>query len=270
MTTQPVTSGRARLAVESDGTGTPVVLLHSGVTDRGAWDDVAAALRDRAQVVRYDRRGFGGTTADPEDHDDVTDLLAVLDAHGVDRAVLVGNSLGGRIALEAALDERSRVSGLVLIAPAISGATYPVDVEQPEQVDELERAVQAAEERGDLDEVNRLEAWFWLDGPVASEGRVGGRARERFLAMNGRALRAPSVGGARQREPVFQRLAELRIPVTVAYGDLDEPVMVPLWSQVAERIQGADLVRWEGVAHTPQLERPDLVVAAIDDLLARV
>ena len=64
---------------------------------------------------------------------------------------------------------------------------------------ELNARFDAAEAAGDIDELGRLSAWMWLDGPTARGGRVGGEARELFFEMNGRVLRAEDPG--QQAEP---------------------------------------------------------------------
>jgi pimeloyl-ACP methyl ester carboxylesterase len=90
--------GRARLAVARRGADGPphVVFLHTGISDLRSWDEVSDLLSPDMDVVAYDRRGFGVTAYRPERHDQVVDLLAVLDGLGLDEVVLVGNSRGGQ------------------------------------------------------------------------------------------------------------------------------------------------------------------------------
>jgi pimeloyl-ACP methyl ester carboxylesterase len=104
------------------GTGPIMVLLHAGVTDRRSWDKVIQQLPSEVGVIVYDRRGFGNTGPSQEAFSHVEDLLAVLD-HATDGPVwLVGSSMGGGVALDTALTAPARVEGLVLLAPAVSGA----------------------------------------------------------------------------------------------------------------------------------------------------
>ena len=99
--------------------GPRVALLHAGVADRRVWRDVAPELHALgADVLTLDRRGFGETPAGDETFRHVDDLLAMLDGP----TWLVGNSMGGALALDAALLAPEQVAGLVLIAPAVSGA----------------------------------------------------------------------------------------------------------------------------------------------------
>jgi pimeloyl-ACP methyl ester carboxylesterase len=254
-----------RLAAERwPGPGPTIVLLHSGVNDRRAWTETAQRLVDAYAVVAYDRRGFGESPLSTDPFTHVEDLRAVLDAVEVERAWLVGSSAGGRVALDAALTFPERVAGLVLLAPAVSGA--PGGLEADPETDRLDALIEAAVEAGDLDEANRLEAWLWLDGPAGPEGRVGGPVRELFLAMNAIALRSEAESAASTGTSdvdAWSRLAEVRVPVTVAWGDLDIDVLNQRCQEIVERLPSATGRELSHVAHLPYLEDPDLIADLI-------
>ena len=179
----------AQIAAEWTGGGQPVVFLHAAVADRRMWHHQLAALASGYHVIAFDRRGFGETPAVDEAYSQTADSFAVLDhlVEGGRPVVLVGRSQGGHIAIDAALASPDRVAGLVLIAPSVSGAPSATP---HEAVRRLLDAIDRAEKSDDLDQVNRLEAALWLDGPLADQGRVKEPARELFLAMNGIALAA--------------------------------------------------------------------------------
>lgn len=238
-----------------------MVLLHAGVADVRSWRYVVPALSRSARVVTYDRRGFGKTTYQPESYRDEDDLLAILDAVGADQAVLVGNSQGGRVAIDFALAHPSRVTALVLVAPAISGAPDPASL--PPHTARLDAAIAAAEAAADVDAVNRLEAHLWLDGPSAPEGRVGGEARELFLDMNRRALGATSPGERRVSEPAYDRLSAITAPVTVIVGALDLEYTLDNAKHIVAAVPNGTLVVLPDVAHLPQLEQPAAFNAAL-------
>ena len=264
-----VRSGEAELAAHVRGTGTPVVFLHAGVADRRVWDAQVAALPgDRFRAVAYDRRGFGQSVHVDEPWSHVDDLARVLDAAAGDApAVLVGCSQGGRIALDAALAMPARVRALVLVAPAISGAPDVTDV--PPAIKAWIDAVEQAEAQADVDRINALEAHAWLDGPLAPEGRVGGAARNLFLEMNEMALRAERRGTERESPPAFDRLHELAAPVLVVWGDLDFPHIARHCEMLAARVPRAHVQPMTGVAHLPNLERPEAFNHVLLDFLAR-
>ena len=176
--------------------GPHVALLHAGVADRRVWRDVAPELHALgADVLALDRRGFGETPAGEGAFRHVDDLLEMLDGP----TWLVGNSMGGALALDAALVAPEQVAGLVLIAPAVSGAPEGSLESLDPDTARIIQAIMAADEAGDLDAVNRHEAHLWLDGPSSPEGRVGGDARELALDMNAIALRSGARGGRRQQ-----------------------------------------------------------------------
>jgi pimeloyl-ACP methyl ester carboxylesterase len=119
-----VESSGVTLAGEEAGEGTPVVLLH-GLTATRRYVVMGSRALERSghRVVTYDARGHGASTGaeDPDayDYDDlVEDLRAVMDDRGIDRAVLVGASMGAHTAVRMALDHPERVAGLVIATPA--------------------------------------------------------------------------------------------------------------------------------------------------------
>lgn len=261
-----IASGRARLAAEASGEGVPVVLLHAGVCDRRMWREQLRALarmRKGFRALAYDRRGHGETLHADERWSEVGDLVAVLDnvAPGA-RAILVGCSRGGRIAIDAALAHPTRVRGLMLVAPAINGApeprSYPPAIQS--WIDRMERA----EAENDTDRINALEAHAWLDGPLAREGRVGGAARDLFLAMNELALRSEPRGTEVHAPAAWGRLDGIRTPTLVAWGDLDFPEVIAAAEHAVAHVAGARRHVFAGAAHLPNLEQP----AAFDRLLA--
>ena len=246
------------------GDGPRVVLLHAGVADRRAWRDVAPALHERgADVLTYDRRGFGETPAPTGPHRDVDDLLSLLDDG--EPVWLVGNSMGGAVALDTALEAPDRVAGLVLIAPAVSGEPEPPIEALDRDTARLIHLIQAADEAGDIDEINRHEVHLWLDGPSQPEGRVGGEARKLALDMNEVALRSgtPEGAGASGLE-TWSRLEEIRAPATFVYGTLDLPDTAVTCRELERRLGDARaLIELPGVAHLPSLEVPDRVTEIV-------
>jgi len=126
-----VESGGVTLAAEEAGEGLPVVLLH-GLTATRRYVVMGSRALERGghRVIAYDARGHGASTPAPDphayDYDDlVEDLRAVMDDRGIDRAVLVGASMGGHTAVRMALDHPERVAGLVIATPAFDPEDDP-------------------------------------------------------------------------------------------------------------------------------------------------
>jgi pimeloyl-ACP methyl ester carboxylesterase len=253
-----VTNGSVTLAgVRWEGEGVPLVLLHAGVADRRGWREVAERLT--APVIAYDRRGHGETPPSAEPFTHLDDLVAVLDATVDGPAWLVGNSMGGALALDAALTVPERVAGLVLIAPAINGQPEPDELD-PDTM----RIAEQLEAAHDVDELARLHAWLWLDGPAGPEGRVRGPARELALAMNERILRndVPEDVGEGDVD-AWSRLEEVRVPTTVIWGDRDVPFGIATCAALVARVPDARGHVLPGAAHLPSLEQPAELAAAI-------
>lgn len=250
--------GTARLAVtDLAAVGDPVgaiVALHAGVADRRSFGAVSPLWTAEGwRVVSYDRRGFGESEWEEASHDHLDDLCAVLDARGIDRAVLVGCSMGGALAIDADLAHPERVEALVLVASAVSGQTELLgEMTDAERV--LATAIEEADTAGDVDRVNELECHYWLDGPGAPRGRVQGQARALFLDMNGRALRAPAVGAARERPGAWDRLSAVTVPTAVLVGDLDERDVIAIAAKIAGEVPGATLTALPQSAHLPMLD----------------
>jgi pimeloyl-ACP methyl ester carboxylesterase len=104
---------------------------------------------------------------------------------------------------------------------------------------------------------------MWLDGPGVPEGRVSGPARDLFLEMNDRPLRAEDPGDQAEIPDAWPRLGEIAVPTLVLCGRLDAEEIQAIAPQLAERIPGATLQWLEGVAHVPQLEGDPVTIEAI-------
>jgi pimeloyl-ACP methyl ester carboxylesterase len=259
-------SGRARIAydVTGGGEGADVLLIHAGVNDRRSWRRVIARLGSRYRCLAFDMRRYGETMYEREDGwSTVTDALAVLDAEGMARPVVVGCSAGGEAAIDLALAHPGRVAGLCLIGTAVRGAPYPEVTEGREGA--LTAQLEATE---DYDEANRLIAWLWLDGPRADEGRVKGAARELFLEMNDRAMHAPDPGAEAELPDAWPRLGEIAVPTLALVGRLDAERITAINPPLAELIPGARLQWLEGVAHVPHLEGDPATLDAIERFVA--
>lgn len=249
--------GGSWLAVEHrPGPGPLVVFLHAGVCDQRSWRD---ALPAGVATLTYDRRGFGRSPLTPTGFSHLEDLRAVLEAVTDEPVVLVGSSMGGGLALDAALELPGRVSGLLLLAPAVSGAPSPeADDLEPRTV-ELDEAIDAAVEAGDVERAVRLDAELWLDGPLAEPGRVAGAPRDLFLEMDRIVLRTGAAEHGGSDVDAWSRLGELDLPVTLATGDLDAGYLQARTTELQQRVRGSVRAELPGTAHLPYLDRPDLV-----------
>lgn len=158
-----------QLGVEQAGEGHALILVHGSWSDRDTWEPVFQALAARFLVVRYDRRGYGESQrpgAEPRKH--VEDLLALIRTLGFKRTILVGNSLGGLIAIQAALLAGPMVNLVIAHEPPMLGL---LEVESPPHPlatrvhSALARSLQAVR-AGD----HRLAAQIYVEGMASYPG----------------------------------------------------------------------------------------------------
>ena len=260
-----------RLHVVDDGAGPPVVLLHAGIADLRSWDALAALLVSAGlRTIRYDARGYGGSTTDDVDYSNVDDLLAVLDACGITSALLVGNSRGGYVAVEAALENPGRVVGVVAVASGLSGLDLPLTPEEDALFAEME-ALEGAETQ-DVEAIAELDLRLWVDGPGQPADRVGDQVREHVREVD-RYLYEPGRTRGRWRGPEIDaasRLGSLDVPVIAVAGELDVSDVVPTARFIAEHAPRGRAVVWPDVAHLIGMERPgrlaDVVLSLADQI----
>ncbi len=240
-----------------------MLLLHAGVADRRSWEPVATEVSRHGTVVSYDRRGFGESAPGTSSFTHLQDLRSVLDHLQIEKAWLVGSSAGGKLALDAALSMSGRVAGLVLLSPAVSGAPSPASEVVDRELLQIDEQMVQADQRGDLDEVNRLEIQLWLDGPREPEGRVAGAARELALDMNRIALANGISESSDHTIDAWSCLTEVGVPTTIAYGVLDANHIIVRSEELGQRIPGARCLLLDGMAHLPYLEDPTVVAELI-------
>jgi len=136
MSVQTIRAGDVTLALTDDGAGIPVVLLHGLTASRRYVVMGSQALqRGGHRVVAYDARGHGSSSPAPAPeayrYEELTaDLAAVLDALGLERAVLAGASMGAHTALRLALEQPERVAGIAVITPGYD----PVEFDDPRRL----------------------------------------------------------------------------------------------------------------------------------------
>jgi pimeloyl-ACP methyl ester carboxylesterase len=117
--------GQSEIYYEITGTGEPtVVLIHGGLLDCRMWDEQFEMLAKTHRVLRYDAGAHGKSTLPPDAYWDHADLRELLKTLGIDRAVLVGLSLGGRIAIDLALENPERVEAIVAVSSGLSGYRF--------------------------------------------------------------------------------------------------------------------------------------------------
>lgn len=253
----------ATMYYETAGRGQAFAMLHAGIAHSAMWDPQFAYFQEKYRVVRFDQRGFGKTTTATKNFNRRADLLALLDELKIERAILLGCSMGGSLALDFTLEHPERVSALILIAAGFSGFKAPADMmKQWEEQD-------AAFATGDLERVIDLELKMWVDGPNRAPDQVPAHVREKIRAMELDNLKIDTEGynPVELEPPAIGRLGEIKIPTLVIYGTGDQPTVVENGETLAREIPNAQLLILENVGHVPSMEEAEKVNAAIKEFL---
>jgi 2-succinyl-6-hydroxy-2,4-cyclohexadiene-1-carboxylate synthase len=233
-----------------------VVLLHGFSGTRRAWDGVIAALdRERYRPLALDLPGHG-ENADAERPISFARCVAAVLAAAPERFTLCGYSMGGRIALHVALAAPERVQRLVLVASSPG-------IEDGEQ-----RAERRLADRALADELERIpfeefiERWRTQPLFAADPPDVGALAREDQRRNRPDALAAVLRGiGTGEMRPLWDRLGELGMPVTVVVGERDAKFRA-LGARMVELLPNAELIVLAG-GHGLALENPRGVAGAL-------
>ncbi len=242
----------ARIHYERAGAGMPVIFLHAGIADARMWEPQVEAFARHFDVIRLDTRGFGGSELPPVRWSPVADLLSLIDELGLKPVHLVGCSMGGGIAIDFALEHGERVSKLVLVGPAVSGAQFG------KKYPEVFAEVRAADEAHDNDAINHAEMHLFLDGPRRRRGYVRQQLRDLFLDMNGSNFGSDFTSAPTDdlNPPAAERLHEITAPVLVVVGDEDLPSIFDAVELLMEKVPHARKAVIHDAAHLPNLEHP--------------
>jgi 3-oxoadipate enol-lactonase len=249
------------------GEGPAVVLLHAGLTDSRLWEPQLRSFTESHSVLRVDLPGFGNSPLETNPVSFRGAVRDAMDAAHIDRAAVVGVSLGGNTALELTLDSPERVSALVLV-----GAGLP-DHEWSEEVTSFFADEEAALERGDLDAAVDANLRMWFSGPhrdlddmdPAMRELVGEMQRQGFRQQKGH----DDVRMLRLEPSESERLGEVNVPTLVLTGDEDVADIHRIADRLAAGIPGAERAGIAEAAHLPSLESPEEFDRIVLAFLAR-
>jgi pimeloyl-ACP methyl ester carboxylesterase len=264
-----VPGARLNVLDEGDPTAPPIVLLHAGIADLRSWDDVVPQLSQAGyRVIRFDMRGAGRTESDVVPYSRSGDVLAVLDAAGVDRAALVGNSIGGSTAFDTAITAPDRVVAIAAVAAGLGGFDGGRNAQEAALFDEMERIDSALPP--DPEAVADIDIRVWVDGPGQPADRVPAAIRElvREMDMTGYEPGHETGSLIRLDPPAAERLDEIRCPVLALAGDRDVSGVAATARHLEASLPNARAEIWPNVAHMIGMELPDELAARIVEFLA--
>ena len=253
--------------------GQPILLLHGSNADLHTWELWAQDLKQTHRVIRFDQIGHGLTGPDPK-HDYsranfTSDVAEVLDALGLEKAIVAGNSMGGKHALSFAVAYPERVAGLVLVDG--SGAPLPED-EKPQEDDDDSGNIGFAIAR--MPGVNLLAEQITprslvrqsLEQSVSNQSVVTPEAVDRYWEL----LRYPGNRRATLKrfstpyDPLSEaEIASVAAPTLILWGDEDRLIPVEAGQWLDRIMPNSELVVYEGIGHLPHEEAPQATIKAV-------
>jgi pimeloyl-ACP methyl ester carboxylesterase len=246
-----------RTYYEISGSGQPLVFVHGFTLDTRMWDEQFEAFADRYRAVRYDVRGFGKSSLPAGPYAPEDDLKALLDHLGIDKAHIVGLSMGGRIVIDFAVKYPERVASLVPVDAGIGGYNRPNTAATYAKV-AAEKGLEAA-----------IDAW--MNSPLfapAVANPPAAAALQRIVS---------EYSGYRWQNadplvdlvpPANDRLDKIAAPTLVIVGELDLLDIHVMGKRMEDLIPDARMVIMKGVGHMSNMEDPATFNRILSDFLA--
>jgi len=259
--------GKARLYYEEMGEGYPLVMMHGGLLDRRMWDDQFEAFACKFRVIRFDVRNHGESKGVPETFKHYEDLRKVMEQLNIDKAILMGLSLGGRIAIDFAIAYPENTLAMILAAPGASGYEFKSEAFRVNNA-KLEKAFS----QGDIKTGIEYFQQSWTDGPHRTPSEVNQVVRDkvRNMALNTFKDWNNQSIMTELEPPAIGRLDEITAPTLAIVGDLDMPGILEIVDMVIATVPGAKKVVISGVAHMVNMEKPEEFNRAVFDFLKNI
>jgi pimeloyl-ACP methyl ester carboxylesterase len=268
----------AKVSTLTIGEGPDVLLIHGLGGAKSSFLDTAAALSKRYRVHALDLPGFGGSTKplfyEYTARSFAKTVIDVMDELGIERAHLVGNSMGGRVSIEVGLRHPERVAGLALLCPAVAFIRreyHPiVRMLRPELGMLPHRFARGM-----------VESTFWslFCDPDSVDPSIADVAVDEFQRIYGSAgARFGFLSSARNiyldkpfgRGGFYPRLSQLGCPALFVWGTHDTLIPHAFKRHVEKWLPRAEQIVIENCGHVPQIERPDEVNGMLEDFFDRV
>lgn len=247
---------------EISGEGMPLVLVHGVGANLGSWDDVSADLEDSFKIIRPDLRGHGRSLPINGPYSVerfATDIIAVMDTAGVERAHLVGFSLGGLIAQKLATDYADRFDRIVILS-AVAGRT---DEERAKVVARLNLI-----RDGGMDAITGAasDRWFTEEFARRHPEVIANRIAELKSVHLESYLEAYRVFGTTELVDTLHRIDR---PVLIMTGEFDQGSNTRMARDMCELIPGSELIILPGLKHSVLVEASDVVAGHVREFFLR-
>lgn len=249
-----------KLFYETAGEGETIVMIHDGILHRVTWDAQFEAFAGEYKVVRYDRRGYGDSSKPTAKYSDIEDLEKVFEQLNIQKAILMGMSYGGSLAIDFTLANPEKVTKIVLVGSIVSGFGYSEHMSN--------RGGHMTE--ADWASPETLRRYFFEEDPytIWHENKEAREKGSRMIAkyphnldMNKyRLLQRP-------KRPALTRLDEIKVPTLIVVGEYDIPDVHAHAGAIEAGISGAKRVIVKNAGHHVPTEQPEILNKLVLDFL---
>lgn len=252
----------ARIYYEIGGEGSPVVFVNPGALDCRIWNPQWTAFAARHRVLRYDPRGFRGSSKPEGAFSHVRDLRALLDFTEISRAHVIGSSFGGSLALDFAAAHTNRVASLVLVGAGGPQNGFPMPPDLFQAFAPIAQAMKESFARG-------IDKWLEVDERMPKDRKLSGLLRE--IALENESYWKIAPGWVEPLvPPVRERLKNLSLPALVLVGERDHPYTLEVAQLLEREMPRARRAVVRGAGHLVHFEKPeafnDLVLSELEAL----
>lgn len=248
----------SKIYYEEGGSGPAIVLLHDGLLASAVWDEIWPSLATKYRVIRYDRRGYGRSDSVTSSFSPTKDLAKLLRHLKVQRALIVGSSSGGALAIDFAIVHPEMVDGLFLLGPVLHGMDFNADFR------ERARKNNEPMERGDVKgwATNWSQDKFLIAGPTETARR---KIYDQLVANAEKLKNFDGTLEEKLSPPASQRLSEIKTPTMILIGESDIADVRAHCDAIKAGIRDSKLVVVKGAGHLLQLEKPHEVLKNLNE-----
>jgi 3-oxoadipate enol-lactonase len=259
--------GKTQLYYEEMGTGHPLILIHGGLLDCRMWDDQFEAFAKEFRVIRFDVRNHGNSKGVPDAFKHYEDLRKIFEHLNIQKAALLGLSLGGRIAIDFAIAYPEKTTAIILASPGASGYEFKSDAFKKNN-EQLQKAFR----EGNIESGIEYFQQAWTDGPYREPDEIDPAVRNKVRSMAFNTLEEWENESVMEElePPAIDRLHEIQTPTLAIVGDLDMPGILEIVDSVIKNVPGAEKVVIQGAAHMVNMERPKEFNKAVLKFLDRI
>lgn len=257
-----ITHDEVSIFFDDAGRGRPVVMLHGHTLDGRVFDEVVARLEPaKHRIIRPDLRGHGRSSRPDAGYHwshHAADVRAVMAAAGLERALVLGFSIGGGVALELAVTSPELVSGLVLVSPVLPDRPF-----EPDFMANLKAVAKTARSEGIAEAMRGP----WMESPLLATSfeKPGVKEKTEAIVVDfpGAEYLATSRDAVERNWKMPERLSKIAAPTVVMAGARDMPGFRAFADEIAAGIPGAKLDVVEDAGHLLPLEVPERVAAVV-------